>query len=127
MAIAISPGTMNSRYGKPSTWRIRPPSDRPKTTMKSVEEMTAASAVWVQSFETRSVSRRASHHSPAVPVTRTRLRGRCSDQIGQVAHLARAPEEVSLPVVGTHRPQLVGLLDGLDALGDDLHAERAGQ
>src|SRR3954469_24572849 len=101
-------------------WRMRPPSDRPKTTMKRVEEMTGARTVWVQSFDTRSVSRRASHTSPAVPVTRTRLRGRCSGDLGKVAHRPRAAKQEALAVVRAHRPQLVGLLDRLDALGHDL-------
>src|SRR5947208_7285768 len=106
---------MNCRYGKPSTWRMRPLNDRPKTRMNSVEEMTGARTVCVQSFETRSVSRRASHQSPAVPVTPTRLRG--ADQLPEVAQLARVPEVPALPEVGAHRAQLVGLLLGLDALG----------
>src|SRR3954451_12717312 len=116
---------MNCRYGKPSTWRMRPLNDRPKTRMNSVEEMTGASTVCVQSFDTRSVSRRASHNSPAVPVTRPRLRG--ADQLPEVVQLARASEVPALAEVRAHRPQLVGLLLGLDALGDDVHPERAGE
>src|SRR3954466_15399654 len=103
---------MNCREWNPSTWRIRPPSERPKTTMKSVDEITGARTVWVQSFETRSVSRRASHTSPAVPVIPTRLRGRYSSQIAKVVQFARPAEEVSLTEVRAHRAQLVGLLDG---------------
>src|SRR4051794_15187711 len=116
---------MNCRYSNPSTWRIRPPSDSPKTTMKSVDEMTGASTVCVHSFETRSVSRRASHINPAVPVTGLRLGG--GDQLPEVVEFARAAEVPALPEVGAHRAQFVGLLFGLDALGHDVHAERAGQ
>src|SRR3954468_10135104 len=115
---------MNCRYGKPSTWRMRPLNDRPKTRMNSVEEMTGASTVCVQSFETRSVSRRASHHSPAAPVTGMRLRG--ADQLPEVVQLARAPEVPALAEVRAHRAQLVGLFLGLDPLGHDVHAQRAG-
>src|SRR2546421_1292771 len=118
---------MNSRYSKPSTWRMRPLSDRPKTTMKRVDEMTGASTVCVHSFDTRSVSRRASHISPAVPacarltgITESRLRG--AYQLTEVLQLARAAEVPALAEVGAHRAQLVGLLLGLDALGHDLHA-----
>src|SRR3954447_11387573 len=110
---------MNCRYSNPSTWRIRPPSDSPKTTMKSVDEITGASTVCVHSFETRSVSRRASHRSPAVPVMGSRLGGRY--QLPEVVQLARAAEVPALPVVRAHRAQLVGLVLGLDALGDDAH------
>src|SRR3954469_19372249 len=106
--MAIRPGTMNCRYWKPSTWRIRPPSERPKTTMKSVEEITGARTVCVQSFDTRSVSRRASHLSPAVPVTPPNLGG--ADQLPEVVQLAGAAEVPALAVVGAHRAQLVGLL-----------------
>src|SRR4051794_38747362 len=125
IAMAIRPGTMNWRYSKPSTCRMRPESDSPKTTMKSVEEMTGASTVCVQSFDTRSVSRRASHINPAVPDTQVRLGG--ADQLPEVVQLARAAEVPALAVVGAHGPQLVRLLLGLDALGNDLHAERAGE
>src|SRR3954466_13943621 len=110
---------MNSRYGKPSMWRIRPLSDRPKTRMNSVEEMTGASTVCVHSFDTRSVSRRASHISPAVPLTRRKLRG--ADQLPQVVQLARATVVPALTEVRPHRPKLVGLLLCLDALGHDVH------
>src|SRR5436190_6149085 len=116
---------MNSRYWKPSMWRMRPLSERPKTTMKSVEEMTGASTVCVHSFDTRSVSRRASHNSPAVPVTGPRLGG--GDQLTEVVELARAAEVPALTEVRAHRAQLVRLLLGLDALGDDVHPERARQ
>src|SRR4051794_32361860 len=125
IAMAIRPGTMNWRYSKPSTCRMRPESDSPKTTTKSVEEMTGASTVCVHSFDTRSVSRRASHINPAVPDTQLRLGG--ADQLPEVVQLARAAEVPALSVVGAHRTELVGLLLGLDALGDDLHAERPGQ
>src|SRR3954454_579118 len=112
---------MNWRYSKPSTCRMRPDSDNPKTTMKRVEEMTGASTVCVHSFETRSVSRRASHINPAVPDTQLRLGG--ADQLPEVVQLAWPPEEPALAVVGAHRAQFLGLLLGLDALGHDLHAE----
>src|SRR4051794_2954181 len=116
---------MNWRYSKPSTWRIRPLSDSPNTTMNSVEEMTGASTVCVHNFDTRSVSRRASQISPAFPVTRTRLGG--ADHLPEILQLARAAEVPALTEVRAHRAQLVGLLLGLDALGHDLHAERPGQ
>src|SRR5215212_3835621 len=119
--MAMSPGTMNSRYSKPSTVRIRPDSDSPKTTMKSVDEMTGARTVCVHSFETRSVSRRASHMSPAVPVMGGKLRG--GDQLSEVVQLARAAEIPALTEVGTHRAKLLGLLLRLDPLGHDVHAE----
>src|SRR5215212_7859361 len=112
--MAISPGTMNSRYSMPSTWRMRPLSDSPKTTMKSVEEMTGARTVCVHSFDTRSVSRRASQMSPALPVTARKLRG--ADQLAEIAQLARTAEVPALTEVGAHGAQLIGLLLGLDAL-----------
>src|SRR3954453_17650317 len=113
---------MNCRYWNPSMWRMRPPSERPKTTMNRVDEITGASTVCVQSFETRSVSRRASQIRPAVPVTTpSRLRG--ADQLSEVVQLARAAEVPALTEVGAHAAQLVGLLLGFDALGDDVHAE----
>src|SRR3954470_17804683 len=118
----MRPGTMNSRYWKPSMWRMRPLSERPKTTMKSVEEMTGASTVCVHNFETRSVSRRASQMSPAFPVTGTRLGG--ADHLAEILQLARAAEVPALTEVRAHSAQFVGLLLGLDALGDDLHAKR---
>src|SRR3954447_7441593 len=102
---------MNSRYSKPSTWRMRPPSERPKTTMNSVEEITGASTVCVQSFDTRSVSRRASQINPAVPacartgVTLSRLRG--VNQLPEVLQLARVAVVPALAEVGAHRAQLV--------------------
>src|SRR5215212_8449807 len=102
--MAIRPGTMNSRYSMPSTWRMRPLSDSPKTTMKSVEEMTGARTVCVQSFDTRSVSRRASHINPALPLTESRLRG--ADQLSQVLQLARPAEVPALTEVRAHRAQL---------------------
>src|SRR3954447_14694884 len=114
MAIAIRPGTMNCRYSKPSMCRMRPPSERPKTTMNRVDEITGASTVCVQSFETRSVSRRASQIRPAVPVTSSRLRG--ADQLSEIVQLARAAEVPALTEVGAHAAQLVGLLLGFDAL-----------
>src|SRR3954454_19708300 len=98
---------MNSRYSKPSTWRMRPLSDSRNTTMKSVEEMTGASTVCVHSFDTRSVSRRASHINPAVPDTQPRLGG--ADQLPEVVQLTRTAEVPPLPVVGAHRTELVGL------------------
>src|SRR3954466_15438043 len=116
---------MNCRYSKPSTWRMRPDSESPKTTMNRVEEMTGPRTVCVQGFDTRSVSRRASHINPAVPDTQPRLGG--ADQLPEVVQLARAAEVPALSVGGAHRAELVGLLLGLDALGDDLHAERPGQ
>src|SRR3954447_17788844 len=116
---------MNSRYSKPSTWRIRPESDRPKTTMKRVDEMTGASTVCVHSFDTRSVSRRASHISPAVPLTRRKLRG--ADQLPEVVQLARTTVVPALTEVRAHRAKLVGLLLRLDSLGDDVHPKRAGK
>src|SRR3954452_22344589 len=122
MAMAISPGTMNSRYSTPSTCRIRPLSDSPKTTMKSVEEMTGASTVWVHSFDTRSVSRRASQMSPAVPLTGRNLGG--ADQLPQIVKLARPAEVPALAELRAHRAQLLGLLLRLDPLGHDLHPER---
>ena len=42
---------MNTSYGTPSTWRMRPPSDSPKTRMKSSEERIGATTVCVHSFE----------------------------------------------------------------------------
>ena len=51
--------------------RILPLSENPNTTMKSAAETIGASTVWVQSFETRSVSRLISHTSPRLPVTRS--------------------------------------------------------
>ncbi len=42
---------------------MRPPSESPNTRMNSSEETTGASTVWVQSFDTRSVSRRQSQTS----------------------------------------------------------------
>src|SRR3954453_19084018 len=102
---------MNSRYSKPSTWRMRPLSDSPNTTMNSVDEMTGASTVCVHSFDTRSVSRRASHASPAFPLTSPRLRG--ADQLSEVVQLARAAEVPALAEVRAHRAQLFGLLPGL--------------
>src|SRR3954447_12069049 len=116
---------MNWRYSKPSTWRMRPESESPKTTMKRVEEMTGASTVCVHSFETRSVSRRASHINPAVPDTQLRLGG--ADQLAEVVQLTWAAEEPALTVVGAHGAQFLGLLLGLDALGHDRHAQRPGQ
>src|SRR6476469_7701266 len=103
-------------------WRIRPPSERPKTTMNSVEEMTGASTVCVHNFDTRSVSRRASQISPAFPacvlhlpgITQTRLGG--ADHLPEVLQLARAAEVPALTEVRAHRAQLVGLLLRLDAL-----------
>src|SRR3954454_19687791 len=102
---------MNCRYWNPSTCRIRPLSDRPKTTMNSVEEMTGARTVCVQSFDTRSVFRRASQINPAVPLTRLRLRG--ADQLAEVVQFTGPAEVPALPEVGTHRAQLVGLFLGL--------------
>src|SRR5947209_10985067 len=120
---------MNCRYWKPSTCRMRPPSDNPKTTMKSVEEMTGASTVCVHSFDTRSVSRRASHTSPAVPFTLTRLVVALwrADQLPEIAQLARAAEVPALAEVRAHSAQLVGLLLGLDPLRHDVHAQRPGE
>ena len=66
--MTISPGTMNCLYGTPSIWSIRPPSDRPKTTMNRLAETIGASTVCVHSFETRSVSRFTSQTRPLVPV-----------------------------------------------------------
>src|SRR3954454_5609600 len=112
-------------------WRIRPPSDSPKTTMNSVEEMTGASTVCVHNFDTRSVSRRARQISPAFPVTGTRLGG--ADHLPEILQLARAAEVPPLTEVrpkteaDAHRPQRAGLLMGLDALGHDLHAEQTCQ
>src|SRR3954454_18409662 len=116
---------MNSRYWKPSMWRMRPLSERPNTTMNSVEEMTGASTVCVHSFETRSVSRRASHTKPAVPVTGIRLGG--ADQLPEVRELAWPAEVPALTEVGTHRAQLVRLVLGLDSFRHDVHPERAGE
>jgi hypothetical protein len=55
---------MKTSYSTELTWSIRPPSDRPKTRMNRIEEITGASTVWVQSFDTRSVSRLQSQTSP---------------------------------------------------------------
>src|SRR3954447_4234024 len=100
---------------------MRPLSDSPKTTTKRVEEMTGARTVCVHSFDTRSVSRRASHTNPALPVTQSRLGG--ADQLPEVLQLARPAEVPALAVVRAHRAQLVGLLLRLDSLGHDVHAE----
>src|SRR5436305_6221483 len=66
---------MNSRYGKPSTTLIRCPRDNPNTRMNRLDETIGASTVWVQSFDTRNVSRFTSQVRPRVPVTVTRLLG----------------------------------------------------
>src|SRR3954452_4124103 len=55
----------------PSTWLMRLPRLRPKTTMKSREETTGASVVWVQRRRTRWHSRRESQ--------RKLCQGRASD------------------------------------------------
>ena len=65
IAIAISPGTMNWSYSTPLTLRTRPLSESPNTRMNSSDETTGASTVCVQSLDTRSVSRLASHCIPA--------------------------------------------------------------
>src|SRR5256885_538608 len=66
---------MNCLYGTPSISLMRPPSEKPNTTMKSAAEMMGASTVCVHSLDTRSVSRLTSHMSPRVPpaVTPRRL------------------------------------------------------
>ena len=64
MAIAIRPGTMNTSYSTLPSCRMRPPSERPNTTMNSIEAITGASTVCVQSLDTRRVSRRQSQKSP---------------------------------------------------------------
>src|SRR5688572_22177611 len=57
MPIAISPGTMNTSYCTPPISLMRPPRERPKTTMNSALERTGARIVCVHSFSTRSTSR----------------------------------------------------------------------
>src|SRR3954462_2427342 len=57
--MASSPGTMNWSYGTPPTWRMRPPSDSPKTRMNRKLETTGAATVCDHSFITRSTSRAA--------------------------------------------------------------------
>jgi hypothetical protein len=59
---------MNSRYGNPSMLLIRPLSEKPNTTMKSPAETIGASTVWVQSFDTRRVSRFTSQTRARLPV-----------------------------------------------------------
>ncbi len=68
IAIAISPGTMKTSYSTPSIWRMRPPSDSPKTTMNRNDASTGATIVCDQSLSTRSVSRAASAMQPAVAI-----------------------------------------------------------
>src|SRR5918996_1371269 len=45
---------------------MRPPRESPNTRMNRIDEMTGASTVWVQSFETRSVSRLQSQTRPVI-------------------------------------------------------------
>ena len=45
---------------------MRPPSDSPKTTMKSIDDSTGAAIVCVQSFSTRALSRADERDQAAV-------------------------------------------------------------
>src|SRR3954454_18906673 len=75
----------------PSTWLMRLPRLRPKTTMKSSEETTGASVVWVQRRRTRWHSRRASQRKPcqglgtAWSFTSPKASGGCPPSRGRLA------------------------------------------
>src|SRR3954462_11429070 len=85
--MASSPGTMNWSYGTPPTWRMRPPSDSPKTRMNRKLETTGAATVCDHSFRTRSTSREVSATKPRwrsarAVSTRSRLGGaRTADEV----------------------------------------------
>src|SRR4051794_19198826 len=83
MPMAIRPGTMNTSYSTPPTWRMRPPSESPKTRMNRKLETTGAATVCDQSLKTRSTSR---------PVRATRPRWRARTRVTP-RRLGPAPDE----------------------------------
>ena len=103
----------------PLTCLMRPPSDRPNTRMNSIDEITGASTVWVQSLETRSVSRLASQpepdsagvaHQSAIAFTYTsggESAPKCSRSPSAVSRAIRRPAADQRDLLA----QLLGLLE----------------
>src|SRR3954469_10971263 len=82
--MAMRPGTMKTSYSTPPTWRMRPPSDSPKTRMNRKLETTGAATVCDQSLKTRS-------HSRPVRATRPRWRARARVTLRRLGPAAQQP------------------------------------